>query len=126
VEKAASAETEEEQPGECQALNQVVVKKISEICRVVNQVTNLQRAGAELPVVRCLDEKGPLEVVWSRPSSERGLGSQFSWWSPSLGVKGRGTQSGPQLCSLLSSMGCTSNRTNLLSSFAALAAAGPA
>ncbi|XP_075280817.1 KICSTOR complex protein SZT2 isoform X6 [Opisthocomus hoazin] len=42
VEKAASAETEEEQPGECQALNQVVVKKISEICRVVNQRLLLQ------------------------------------------------------------------------------------
>ncbi|KAM6262727.1 KICSTOR complex protein SZT2 isoform 7-T7 [Porphyrio hochstetteri] len=42
VEKAASAETEEEQPGECQSLNQVVVKKISEICRVVNQRLLLQ------------------------------------------------------------------------------------
>lgn len=54
MEKAASAETEEEQPGECQSLNQVVVKKISEICRVVNQVTNLQKAGAELLVMRLL------------------------------------------------------------------------
>ncbi|XP_051481751.1 KICSTOR complex protein SZT2 isoform X5 [Apus apus] len=42
VEKAASAETEEEQSGECQSLNQVVVKKISEICRVVNQRLLLQ------------------------------------------------------------------------------------
>ncbi|XP_039240679.1 KICSTOR complex protein SZT2 isoform X4 [Pipra filicauda] len=42
VEKAASAESEEEQPGECQSLNQVVVKKISEICRVVNQRLLLQ------------------------------------------------------------------------------------
>uniref|UniRef100_A0A8U8AQY3 Uncharacterized protein n=1 Tax=Geospiza parvula TaxID=87175 RepID=A0A8U8AQY3_GEOPR len=42
VEKAESAETEEEQPGECQSLNQVVVKKISEICRVVNQRLLLQ------------------------------------------------------------------------------------
>ncbi|XP_066857271.1 KICSTOR complex protein SZT2 isoform X1 [Anser cygnoides] len=42
VEKAASAETEEEQPGECQSLNQMVVKKISEICRVVNQRLLLQ------------------------------------------------------------------------------------
>ncbi|XP_030906559.2 KICSTOR complex protein SZT2 isoform X5 [Melopsittacus undulatus] len=42
VETAASAETEEEQPGECQSLNQVVVKKISEICRVVNQRLLLQ------------------------------------------------------------------------------------
>ncbi|KAM6327696.1 KICSTOR complex protein SZT2 isoform 6-T6 [Podargus strigoides] len=42
VEKAASAEKEEEQPGECQSLNQVVVKKISEICRVVNQRLLLQ------------------------------------------------------------------------------------
>ncbi|KAF4797089.1 Protein SZT2 [Turdus rufiventris] len=42
VEKAALAETEEEQPGECQSLNQVVVKKISEICRVVNQRLLLQ------------------------------------------------------------------------------------
>ncbi|XP_062353502.1 KICSTOR complex protein SZT2 isoform X5 [Cinclus cinclus] len=42
VEKAAPAETEEEQPGECQSLNQVVVKKISEICRVVNQRLLLQ------------------------------------------------------------------------------------
>ncbi|KAJ7401941.1 Protein SZT2 [Pitangus sulphuratus] len=42
VEKASAAETEEEQPGECQSLNQVVVKKISEICRVVNQRLLLQ------------------------------------------------------------------------------------
>ncbi|XP_042661964.1 KICSTOR complex protein SZT2 isoform X2 [Tyto alba] len=42
VEKTASAETEEEPPGECQSLNQVVVKKISEICRVVNQRLLLQ------------------------------------------------------------------------------------
>ncbi|XP_017680131.1 PREDICTED: protein SZT2 isoform X6 [Lepidothrix coronata] len=42
VEKAASAESEEEQPGECQSLNQVVIKKISEICRVVNQRLLLQ------------------------------------------------------------------------------------
>lgn len=64
MEKAASAETEEEQPGECQSLNQVVVKKISEICRVVNQVTYLQRAGVELQVVRWLRaETGPLEVA---------------------------------------------------------------
>ncbi|XP_065596339.1 KICSTOR complex protein SZT2 isoform X2 [Cyrtonyx montezumae] len=42
VERAASAEIEEEQPGECQSLNQMVVKKISEICRVVNQRLLLQ------------------------------------------------------------------------------------
>ncbi|XP_067997638.1 KICSTOR complex protein SZT2 isoform X2 [Melanerpes formicivorus] len=42
VEKTASGETEEEQPGECQSLNQLVVKKISEICRVVNQRLLLQ------------------------------------------------------------------------------------
>ncbi|XP_052521973.1 KICSTOR complex protein SZT2 isoform X3 [Tympanuchus pallidicinctus] len=41
VEKAASAEIEE-QPGECQSLNQMVIKKISEICRVVNQRLLLQ------------------------------------------------------------------------------------
>uniref|UniRef100_A0A803Y4C7 SZT2 subunit of KICSTOR complex n=1 Tax=Meleagris gallopavo TaxID=9103 RepID=A0A803Y4C7_MELGA len=39
--EAASAEIEE-QPGECQSLNQMVVKKISEICRVVNQRLLLQ------------------------------------------------------------------------------------
>ncbi|XP_067157160.1 KICSTOR complex protein SZT2 isoform X3 [Apteryx mantelli] len=42
VEKAATAETGGEQPGECQSLNQLVVKKISEICRVVNQRLLLQ------------------------------------------------------------------------------------
>ncbi|XP_064372150.1 KICSTOR complex protein SZT2 isoform X5 [Dromaius novaehollandiae] len=42
VEKAATAETGEEQPGECQSLSQLVVKKISEICRVVNQRLLLQ------------------------------------------------------------------------------------
>lgn len=58
MEKAESAETEEEQPGECQSLNQVVVKKISEICRVVNQVRNLKRALTELPVIRWLRSEG--------------------------------------------------------------------
>ncbi|KAM8805626.1 KICSTOR complex protein SZT2 [Eudromia elegans] len=42
VEKAATTGAEEEQPGECQSLNQLVVKKISEICRVVNQRLLLQ------------------------------------------------------------------------------------
>ncbi|NWX90042.1 SZT2 protein, partial [Nothoprocta pentlandii] len=42
VEKTETAEAEEEQPGECQSLNQLVVKKISEICRVVNQRLLLQ------------------------------------------------------------------------------------
>lgn len=85
MEKAASAETEEEQPGECQSLNQVVVKKISEICRVVNQVINLKRTLTELPeLIRWFRLEGTSGVVWFGLSSEEGLGSQISWWSPIL------------------------------------------
>lgn len=75
MEKATSAETEEEQPGECQSLNQVVVKKISEICRVVNQVIELPRGGIELPVVRWLMRKNLGRLSSLSPTQRRGWGA---------------------------------------------------
>lgn len=78
----------EEQPGECQSLNQMVVKKISEICRVVNQVKkkkNLQRVGVELPIIRWLRWEGTPGVCLVHLKAGPGwLGQQVEGPEPSF------------------------------------------
>lgn len=110
MEKAASAEIEE-QPGECQSLNQMVVKKISEICRVVNQVKkNLQRVGVELPIIRWLRWEGTPGVCLVHLKAGPGwLGQQVE--SQLGGSKEKGLCLALSPPFLLSSLGCSNNKT---------------